>query len=126
MARLNMLLSAVLVLCALALVHAQQRSRQLFIDLETAKARTVQLETRWNELQVEQHQFARNARIDAKARSELAMRGVAPDRMLLLTMHGNEPRFAQAPDPAPLAVPARVTPTGAVAPAGPIVVRGVR
>ncbi len=95
MARLNILLTAVLVLCALALVNAQHRSRSLFIDLETARARTAQLETRWSELQVEQRQFARNSLIDAKARSELAMRAVAPERMLLLTMRADGPQLAE-------------------------------
>lgn len=123
MARLNILLSAILVLCALALVTAQHRARQLFIDLDSAKARTLQLETRWNELQVEQRQFSRNALIDGKARAELAMRAVAPQRTLMLTMHGDQPRLAQ------MLAPAASKPAPAPGPsagAGAIVVRGKR
>ncbi len=123
MARLNILLSAILVLCALALVTAQHRARQLFIDLDSAKARTLQLETRWNELQVEQRQFSRNSLIDGKARAELAMRAVAPQRTLMLTMHGDQPRLAQ------MLAPAASKPAPAPGPsagAGAIVVRGKR
>lgn len=122
MARLNILLTAILVLCALALVNAQHRSRQLFIDLETARARTAQLETRWSELQVEQRQFARNSLIDAKARSELAMRAVAPERMLLLTMRADGPQLAEVSGvPAPGAAQASTPAATAGA-----VVRGTR
>lgn len=123
MARLNILLSAILVLCALALVTAQHRARQLFIDLDSAKARTLQLETRWNELQVEQRQFSRNSLIDGKARAELAMRAVTPQRTLMLTMHGDQPRLAQ------MLAPAASKPAPAPGPsagAGAIVVRGKR
>lgn len=135
MARLNILLTTLLVLCALALVNSQHRSRQLFIDLETAKARTAQLETRWNELQIEQRHFARNSLIDAKARSELAMRAVAPERTLLLTMRADGPQLAQVPVlPTPAATgagsirPALAGGVGAApgAKAGPVSVRGTR
>lgn len=121
MARLNILLSAILVLCALALVTSQQRARALFIDLDAAKARALQLETHWNELQVEQRQFSRNSLIDGKARSELAMRAVAPQRTLMLTMHGDQPRLAQMLAPAPAASKPAPGPDS-----GAIVVRGKR
>ncbi len=121
MARLNILLSAILVLFSLALVTSQQRARLLFIDLDAAKARMIQLETRWNGLQVEQRQFSRNSLIDAKARAELAMRAVAPERTLMLTMHGDQPRLAQFLAPAPAARSPAPGPS-----AGAIVVRGKR
>lgn len=125
MARLNVLLSAILVLCALALVTSQQRARQLFIDLDAAKARSLQLETHWNELQVEQRQFSRNSLIDGKARAELAMRAVAPQRTLMLTMHGDQPRLAQMLVPAPAASKPAPGPGPGPGP-GSIIVRGKR
>ena len=121
MARLNILLSAILVLCGLALVTSQHRARLLFIDLESAKARSLQLETRWNELQVEQRQYSRNSLIDGKARSELAMSAVAPQRTLLLTMQGDQPRLAQMLAPGPAANKPAPAPA-----AGSIIIKGKR
>ena len=51
MTRLNILLSMLLVVCALGLVTSQHRARKLFIDLEQANNQTQQHEVRWDQLQ---------------------------------------------------------------------------
>ncbi|MGD9945704.1 MAG: cell division protein FtsL [Burkholderiaceae bacterium] len=86
MARLNILLAAVLVLCSLALVTSQHRARKLFIDSERARTQTAQHEVRWNQLQVEQTALANASLIDAKARRELAMQSISADRTLHLVI----------------------------------------
>lgn len=86
MTRANILLAALLVVCALGLVTAQHRARKLFIDVERAQAQAAQLEIGWNQLQVEQTVLAKAALIDAKARRELAMQPISPDRTLHLVV----------------------------------------
>jgi cell division protein FtsL len=82
--RLNMVLALVLLACALALVTAQARARKLFVEHERARAQAKQLEVRWNELQVQQNQFAKTSLIDAKARQEMGMQAVPSDRLVHL------------------------------------------
>jgi cell division protein FtsL len=84
MARFNFFLSLLLVLCALALVTAQDRARRLFTDLERANATMARLEVQKDQLQIEQTALAKAARIDERARRELAMESVSPRRTLHL------------------------------------------
>ncbi len=62
-------LLAVLVLCSLLLVNSQYQARRLFIELERTQLRQRQLETEWDQLQVEQSNLARHSRIDGIART---------------------------------------------------------
>lgn len=86
MTRANILLSALLLACALGLVASQHRARKLFVDLERAQAQAARLEVGWNQLQVEQTALAKAALIDTKARRELAMQSVSADRTLHLVV----------------------------------------
>ncbi len=60
---------ALLVLCSLLLVNSQHQARRLFIALEQAQLRQQQLETEWSQLQLEQSNLAKHARIDAMVKS---------------------------------------------------------
>jgi len=84
--RLNVMLAALLVLCALGLVTSQHHARKLFIDLERAQAHAAAHEVRWNQLQVEQTELAKAALIDARARRELGMQAVQGERTLHLSI----------------------------------------
>ncbi|MCM5570790.1 cell division protein FtsL [Burkholderiaceae bacterium FT117] len=84
--RFNLMLTALLVICALGLVTSQHRARKLFIDLERAQANAGAHEVRWNQLQVEQTELATSALIDARARRELGMQAVPADRTLHLSL----------------------------------------
>lgn len=86
MTRANIMLAALLVACALGLVTSQHRARKLFMDVERAQAQAARLEVRWDQLQVEQTALAKASLIDAKARRELAMQSVSPDRTLHLVV----------------------------------------
>ncbi|MBC7413374.1 MAG: cell division protein FtsL [Herminiimonas sp.] len=78
--RLNLLVTAILVFCALSLVNAQYHARSLFIELERAQATARQLDIEWAQLQLDQSTLGKHARIDATARRELNMLPVTPAR----------------------------------------------
>lgn len=86
LARFNVMLMLLLVICALGLVNSQHRARKFFVDLERAQAQAMVHEVRWNQLQVEQTELAKSARIDARARKELGMQTVQADRTLHLSV----------------------------------------
>jgi cell division protein FtsL len=84
--RLNILLAALLVVCALGLVNSQHRARGLFVDLERVQGQARQLETQWNQLQLEQSALATSSLIDAKARKGLSMQPAPPQRTLYMNI----------------------------------------
>jgi cell division protein FtsL len=84
--RLNLILTVLLVLCALSLVNAQYQARRLFIELERAQASARQLEIEWSQLQLDQSTLAKHARIESNARRELAMVPLTPARTQYINM----------------------------------------
>ncbi|RZI43572.1 cell division protein FtsL [Herbaspirillum sp. HC18] len=84
--RVNFILAAALVACALFVVNAQYQSRRLFIELERAQSAAKQLEIEWAQLQLDQSTLAKHARIEANARRDLSMVPVTPARTQYLTM----------------------------------------
>ena len=77
MAKLNLLLLAVLVACALGLVTSQHRSRKLFSDLEREQTRARELAVEHGQLQLEASTWGLHQRVERIAASTLGMR--APD-----------------------------------------------
>ena len=73
MARLNLLLLAVLTACALGLVTSQHNARKLFSELEREQERAKQLDIEWGQLQLEQSTWAMHARVEKIARERLRM-----------------------------------------------------
>lgn len=84
--RLDLLLTALLVLCALSLVNAQYQSRRLFIELERAQAASRQLDIEWAQLQLDQSTLGKHSRIEANARHDLNMVPLTPARTQYLTV----------------------------------------
>jgi len=76
MSRLNIALALVLIVCALAVIQAQHRSRTYFVGLERLKKEARLLDEQWGQLQLEQSTWANPARVDALARSRIGL--VAP------------------------------------------------
>ncbi|MBI4754248.1 MAG: cell division protein FtsL [Betaproteobacteria bacterium] len=74
MLRLNLLLLAAALACAMGLVASNHSARKLFIDLEREQERTRQLEVEWGQLQLEQSTWAAHARVERIARERLHMR----------------------------------------------------
>jgi cell division protein FtsL len=81
MVRLNLLLLAVLVLCALSLVTSRHQARKLFVELEREQARARAYETEFGQLQLEQSTWAMPVRIEKIAREQLRMQLPGPGRI---------------------------------------------
>ena len=73
MTRVNLILLAVLIVCALSLVTSRHDARRLFVELEREQLRTRQLETEYGQLQLEQSTWGMPARIEKIARENLRM-----------------------------------------------------
>lgn len=73
MTRLNVILLALLVVCALSLVTSRHQARKLFVDLEREQtlARTYDIE--YGQLQIEQSTWAMPARVEKIARDQLRL-----------------------------------------------------
>ena len=81
MVKLNLLLLAALVFCALSLVTSRHQARKLFVELEREQklARTYDVEL--GQLQLEQSTWAMPARIENIAREQLKMQLPRPGRI---------------------------------------------
>jgi cell division protein FtsL len=73
MVRLNLLLLAVLVLCALSLITSRHQARKLFVELEREQLQARGYETEFGQLQLEQSTWATPVRVEKIARVELRM-----------------------------------------------------
>ena len=73
MVRLNLLLLAVLVVCALSLVSSRHQARKLFVELERENARQRAYDTEYGQLQLEQSTWGMPVRIEKVAREQLRM-----------------------------------------------------
>jgi cell division protein FtsL len=74
MLRVNLLLLAVLTLCALGLVTSQHKARKLFAALEQEQERTRALEVEYGQLQLEASTWSTHSRVEKLARERLHMR----------------------------------------------------
>ena len=84
MAKLNLLLLLVLVVCALGLVTSQHQSRKLFSELEREQERARALEVEFGQLQLEASTWGLHARIEKIATGALGMRAPDPRRVRLV------------------------------------------
>ncbi len=71
--RINLLLLAALVVCALSLVTSRHQARKLFVDLEREQAQSRAYEVEYGQLQIEQSTWAMPARIEKIGREQLHM-----------------------------------------------------
>ena len=74
MARLNLILLAVLVACSLSVVTSQHKARKLYVELQKEQEVGKQLEIEWGQLQLEQSTWAMHARVEKVATGQLMMR----------------------------------------------------
>ena len=84
MGKLNALLLAIAIACALAGVAAQHQARKLFVALEKEHERSKQLEVEFGQLQLEASTWGMQARIERIARAQLGMRALTPNRVQML------------------------------------------
>ncbi|MDP1863396.1 MAG: cell division protein FtsL [Thiobacillus sp.] len=95
MSRLNVVLAVVLVMCALAVIQAQHRSRTYFVELERLKKEARALEEQWGRLQLEQSTWANPARVDTLARTQLGL--VPPPQERIRVETGRVESWRSAP-----------------------------
>lgn len=88
MTRVNVLLLALLIACALGVITAQHRARKLFSELDTAQASAKHLDEEWTQLQLEQSTWATHKRVEALAARELGMRLPDPSSTVIVDETG--------------------------------------
>ena len=74
MAKLNILLTLILIACALSVVTSQHKARKLFVELEKEQELARQLAVEWDQLQLEQSTWAMHTRVEKIATGQLHMR----------------------------------------------------
>jgi cell division protein FtsL len=82
--RINILLTLILIACALSVVTSQHKARKLFVGLEKEQQLARQLAEEWGQLQLEQSTWATHARIEKIATGQLQMR--LPDAKRIQTI----------------------------------------
>jgi cell division protein FtsL len=84
-AKLNLLLLAVLVACAIGLVTSQHRARKLFSDLEREQNRARELDIDFGRLQLEASTWGLHQRVEKIAKGSLGMRIPDPRRVRVVS-----------------------------------------
>ena len=74
MTQLNVVLFALLIVCALGLVMSQHETRELFVALQSEQGRGRELLIEYGQLQLEQSTLAKQSRIEEVASKQLGMR----------------------------------------------------
>jgi len=82
--KLNLILFAVLIVCALGTVTAQHKARKLYIELQHQQDQAKQYDIEWGQLQLEQSTWAMHARIEQVAGNHLRMRVPEPAQIQIV------------------------------------------
>jgi cell division protein FtsL len=83
-AKLNLLLLAVLVACAIGLVTSQHKARKLFSNLEREQNRARELDIDYGRLQLEASTWGLHQRVEKIATGTLGMRVPDPRRARII------------------------------------------
>jgi cell division protein FtsL len=92
MLRINLLLLAALIACALALVTSQHQARKLYVELQKEQDGAKALEVEWGQLQLEASTWATHARVEKLAVGKLGMRVPPAARVQVVPPAGTEGR----------------------------------
>jgi cell division protein FtsL len=84
MVKLNLILVAALVACALTVVSARHQARKFFMALQTEQARARALDVEWGQLQLEISTWLMHNRVEEVARDRLKMAIPASGRIYVL------------------------------------------
>jgi len=88
--RVNVLLLAVLVACALSLVTSRHQARRLTVELEREQSRARQFDVEYGQLSLEQSTWSMPARIEKVARESLRMQLPASTRVEIVEAAGEK------------------------------------
>jgi cell division protein FtsL len=86
--RINILLTLILIACALSVVTSQHKARKLFVELENEQARARRLAIEWGQLQLEQSTWAMHARVEKIATEQLHMRVPDASKVQIISLIG--------------------------------------
>jgi len=86
--RINAIIAAMLVVCALSLVNAQYHARSLYVELGRAQSRAKLLDVQWSQLQLDQSTLGKHARIELVAKRDLKMVPLTAASTQYLTVEG--------------------------------------
>lgn len=89
MVKLNLLLTLVLLVCALAVVSARHQARKLFVELQAEQAHARDLDIEWGRLQLEISTWLMHNRVEEVARTRLRM--AVPDPRQVYVLQGGKP-----------------------------------
>jgi cell division protein FtsL len=84
MAKLNLALAALLLVCALFVVAARHQARKLFMELQREQAHARALDVEWGQLQLEISTWLMHNRVEELARNRLRMSIPEPGRIYVL------------------------------------------
>ena len=90
MAKLNLLLLLVLLVCALGLVTSQQKARKLFTQLEFEQSRARDLDVEHGQLQLEASTWGLHTRVGRIASNTLGLRAPDPRRVRVVDLRTPE------------------------------------
>jgi cell division protein FtsL len=91
-AKLSLLLLAVLVACALGLVTSQHKARKLFSELEREQNHARELDVEYGRLQLEASTWGLHQRVESVAVGSLGLRAPDPRRVRLVPRRAEEAR----------------------------------
>jgi cell division protein FtsL len=90
MVKLNLVLTLVLVACAISVVSARHQARKLFVVLQQEQAHARELDVEWGKLQLEISTWLMHNRVEKVARSRLQM--VIPQAGNIYVLKRSEPQ----------------------------------
>lgn len=86
--KINVVLTTLVVGCALSVVNARYQRNHLVNDIEKLATQQRQLDIDWSQLQLDQSTLGKNERIEQIARINLNMAPLSPARTQYLTEGG--------------------------------------
>jgi cell division protein FtsL len=84
MTRLNLILLAVAIVCALGAVTSQHKARKLFVELQKEQELAMRLDVEYGQLQLEASTWAMHGRVEKIAAGRLGMRVPPPSRVQII------------------------------------------
>jgi cell division protein FtsL len=86
MGRVNVLLLALVMLCAVGVITSQHRARKVFVELEAEQSTAKKLDEEYTQLRLEQSTWATNKRVESVAAKSLGMRLPEPESTVIVTL----------------------------------------
>jgi cell division protein FtsL len=84
--RVNLLLLAVAIACALSLVTSRHQARRVYVELTREQAKARAYETEFGQLSLEQSTWAAPSRVEKIAREDLRMQLPPPSRIQVVEL----------------------------------------